>query len=108
MVICRRCGKEGFYAYRWVRSKFHGHRYRKYYYWYVGHYDAKKYEDQMENYRIRMRYYKQGLRDTKPSRPNGRTWCKVPEPYDKRYGALSDHPRSGNYYWEQLKNNSGK
>jgi hypothetical protein len=46
-----------------VRSK------KKYSRFYVGHYDAEKYLEQMDRYRSGMR----------KSRPNGRRWCLIPK-----------------------------
>lgn len=40
----------------------------KYWHYYIGHYDSKKYQEQLKD-------YKSGKRK---SRPNGRRWCKLP------------------------------
>jgi len=72
---------------RSVRKKVKGFRYRKgvkgqdidknsvyrvssdkYWHYYIGHYDSKKFMEQMNDYRNGKR----------KSRPNGRKWCKVP------------------------------
>jgi len=65
----RRGQKEG--NYKVISSKFD--------YEYFGHYDPKKYREQMEK-------YKQGLRK---SRPNGRKWCKIPYSYSRKKFAIS-------------------
>ena len=44
---------------------------RKYYYFYVGHYDKKLYQEQKKEYESNKR----------KSKPTGRRWCKLPKEY---------------------------
>ena len=86
---------------RWLRETVRGHRYRdrevkefidkqfvyrvsskKYFHYYVGHYDPKKYQEQMIN-------YGNGKRK---SRPNGRKWCKL------RYSSYREVYQNGRKY----------